>query len=143
MNLHPSLTSAFADESLTSASASASSLLLLKKLEASLEATQTCLLTRDVAGLERATSEQCQLLQLFSLAWGRQKAAGHFDNSVPSPVSSVEPSGIARRVLDLARVQLVLLARSQQWLRAVANMLSGSSTAYGPPNFEDQPSCRV
>ncbi len=142
MNIHPSSTSASADESLASASASVSSL-LLKKLEASLESTQTCLLTRDVAGLERTTDEQRQLLRLFSVAWGKQKASGQFDNSVPSLDSSVEPSGVARRVLDLARVQLVLLARSQQWLRAVANMLSGSSTAYGPPNFEEHPSCRV
>jgi len=129
--------------------ASVAGVTLLEELEASLKTAQAFLLSRHLTSLESVTLEQRRLLQQFSVAWKQRQ-----ERQEPEPFAEAQ-AAVARRVLDLGRIHLVLVARSQQWLRALANLLAGSAQSYGPPDLrdepaprrlrpsEEQPSCRV
>jgi len=95
---------------------------LLSALEASLRDTQKSLLTRDLPGLERATHAQVRLQQ----AWAQLLS----DRRIRDVERTPELEAFAQRVLQLGRVQLVLLRRSQQLLRTIANLQAGVQGDY-------------
>ena len=97
------------------------SLELLGELAASLQSSQNALLSRDLAAIERGTREQKQLQQAL---WEAQAEARAKD----------QPKYAAEfRVLQLARVQLALLARAQRNLHALSHLLAGPGASYRPP----------
>jgi len=95
---------------------------ILEHLETSLRASQRALLVRDLAELERLTVEQVALRQALAKTVARR--------SPGSDSLATHLSDQARRVLQLGRVQVVLLGRAQQSLRAIANLLAGTHAGY-------------
>ena len=95
-------------------------LALLTDLELSLRASERAILSRDVAGLERATDEQANLGRRLVLLPVR---GGAFSPTVMEA---------QRRVLGLGRVQGALLERAQRRLRVLANWMAGPQAEYRP-----------
>jgi hypothetical protein len=99
------------------------SLLLLGELEASLQSSQKALLARDLAGVERETSEQRRLHQ------GLEDLGGA---PVFHPQSAAEWRAAAIRILHLGRVQLALLARTRRSLHVFSHLAQGPDASYAP-----------
>jgi hypothetical protein len=116
-------------------------LTLMRELEESLCSSQTALLARDVAGTERCTREQNRLwLSLKALAANPISLAidpASRESHCEGPQSASELTDLLRataiRVQQLARVQLALLRRSQQFLNVLANWMAAPETPYRPP----------
>jgi|SRR5271154_4047652 len=117
-------------------------LALTRALQASLCASRKALLELNLAGIERGTSEQIELSRELAedlrrgIGWparerrsGEDRAPG-FAVCVPQLAEELRQS--EREVLQAARLQAALLARSQGKLRVLSNMLAGSSCNYGP-----------
>ena len=97
-------------------------LVLLSDLEASLRASHQAVLDRKVGRLEQLTAQQTSLLETLS-----GLSAKRIPGTAPAALRSVQ-----KRVLHLARVQLALIRRAQQSLRAVSNVAAGSQAGYVP-----------
>jgi hypothetical protein len=115
---------------------------LMRQLEASLQRSRKALLALDLAGIERGTGEQVNLVQEFESvlrrstappAIGRQSAE---EGGLGLPVHASELARELRRsenrIREAARLQAALLARARSKLRVLANMLAGPSVTYGP-----------
>jgi hypothetical protein len=120
------------------------SVAVLVELEASLQASQAALLARDLAQVERSTSEQLRLQRALEILWPRDGIG------VPEsdPALAGELRSTQMRVLHLVRTQAALLRRAQLWLRTVSNMLAGPEAIYLPlscnpagPSAELLPGC--
>jgi hypothetical protein len=115
---------------------------LVCELEDSLRSSQTALLARDVAAIERCTQEQVRLwralksLPLNLVSQGTASAAEEYRQEVTSrrPALAGQLHAAAIRVQHLARIQAALLRRSQQFLCVLANWMAGPETPYGPPD---------
>lgn len=107
---------------------------LLAELECSLEAGQRALLSRDLAGLERATSEQIGLHRSLQ-ALGSQNGAPKNDATPLDPALAAGLRAAQWRVLYLGRVQAALLTRAQRSLRMLSNLLAGPGASYAAPNY--------
>jgi len=106
-------------------------LALLAELEASLQASQRALLSRDVASLEQHTAEQMRLQKALAiLSAPMPRLSG--SNSNPTLVAELRAA--ETRVLQMARMQAALLDRAQRWLRTVVNLLAGVEKNYAPPS---------
>jgi hypothetical protein len=115
-------------------------LALTRELEDSLLSSQIALLARDSAAIERCTREQERLRQMVRGLLGSPDLPA----PIPAPRESrlVSPQGAselverlrasAMRVQHLARVQLALLRRSQQFLNVLANWMASPETPYRP-----------
>lgn len=138
---------------------------LLAELEASLEAGQRTLLSRDLEGLERATSEQIGLhrsLQTLRSHGAQNDGAqnngaqnnGTQNNGARGNHGALGPGGAPGnhappldpalaagllaaqwRVLYLGRVQAALLTRAQRSLRMLSNLLAGPEASYAAPRY--------
>lgn len=116
-------------------------LALVCELEDSLRSSQTALLARDAAAIERCTQEQVRLwralkaLPLNLISQGTASAAEESRQEVTScrPELAGQLLAAATRVQHLARVQAALLRRSQQFLCVLANWMAGPAMPYGPP----------
>jgi len=110
---------------------------LLAEMEHSLAASQWALLTRDVAGMEQATSEQIRLRRSLEILWSRapglQDGARGDDATQLDPTLAADLRAAEWRVLYLGRVQAALLTRAQRSLRTVSNRLAGPEASYSPP----------
>jgi hypothetical protein len=106
----------------------------LREIEASLGASQKALLTRDLAGLEQATEEQRRLHQMFCATWTEATRLRQTKIARPGNAGLLETEvrTAGMRVLELARLQLSLLARNQQSLRLIANLIARAQGRYGP-----------
>jgi hypothetical protein len=107
----------------------------MEELEASLLGSHSALLALDLAGIERGTTEQADLIGKFVVrrqAVREQSADGLFRVPADAPGLARELRHRAMRILYAARLQSALLARSQTKLRVLANMLAGPSVDYGP-----------
>jgi hypothetical protein len=113
--------------------------LLLGELEASLQASQRALLSRDVARLEERTGEQIRLRRSLEIVWSRAAAPG----SDAAPAVAGELGTAQRRVLHLGRVQVALLARAERWLSMVSHLLAGPTANYAPPRGNPPPQYRA
>jgi len=107
---------------------------LLAELGASLEAGQQALLTRDLGGLERATSEQIGLHRSLHALWS-QNGAPEDDVPLLDPALAAGLRAAQWRVLYLGRVQAALLTRAQRSLRIVSNRLAGPGASYTAPGY--------
>ena len=103
---------------------------LLGELESSLLASQKALLCGDVTELERGAVEQKRLREALTLLWTSGSTATFETFSEPNS-TLLRPAQL--RILHLGRVQLALLARAQQSVRILANLLAGTAGDYGPP----------
>jgi hypothetical protein len=108
-------------------------LVLLAELEASLQASQQALLSRDISSLERRTSEQLRLQKALAILSAPSRLPGRRFAGRTSALSA-ELRAAETRVLQHARVQAALLDRAQRWLRTVANLLAGVEKNYAPPS---------
>jgi hypothetical protein len=128
---------------------------LLAELEASLVASQRSLLSRDLEGLERATSEQIglhrslQTLRSHDSAQsngaqndGAQSNDAQKNDAAPGndapPLDPALAAGLRAaqwRVLYLGRVQAALLTRAQRSLRMLSNLLAGPAASYAAPSY--------
>lgn len=98
---------------------------LLNELDASLHASQKALLARDLSGLERRTTEQASMRRALEILRSRSLA--------PSDLRLArELHAAGQRVSHTARVQAALLARAQNWLRVIENLLAGPEAIYAP-----------
>ena len=104
---------------------------LLGELEASLEASQRALLSRDVACLEELTGEQIRLRHSLEIVWSRDAAPGREARS-QDPAAAGGLRAAQLRVLHLGRVQAALLTRAERWLTMVSNLLAGPTASYAP-----------
>ena len=104
--------------------------MLLGELESSLQASQKALLCCDVAGVERGTEEQIRLRESLASLWTSDSSATFVPLSEPNSAALLRAA--QSRVLHLGRVQLALLARAQQSVRILANLLAGTAGDYGP-----------
>ena len=103
---------------------------LLGELESSLLASQKALLCGDVTEVERGAVEQKRLREALTILWTSDSTATF--ETFPQPDSALlRPAQL--RILHLGRVQIALLARAQQSLRILANLLAGTAGDYGPP----------
>jgi hypothetical protein len=116
---------------------------LLAELQASLEGSQRALLSHDLGGLERATSEQIGLqrsLQALPVLWP-QNGAPRPDGAPGNDGMPLDPALAAGlraaqwRVLYLGRVQAALLTRAQRSLRMLSNLLAGPEASYAAPDY--------
>jgi hypothetical protein len=124
-------------------------LALMRELEDSLRFSQIALLVRDSAATERFTREQERLRQMLRVLLGSPDSSA----PIPAPRESqlVSPQGAselverlrasAMRVQHLARVQLALLRRSQQFLNVLANWMASPQTPYGSPQAAGEGLC--
>jgi hypothetical protein len=111
-------------------------------LEASLERSRKALLALDLAGIEAQTQVQAVLTRSFDdlmraglqLNAARASAVGNAGSPMASATSKLEADfrDNATRIVQSARLQAALLARSQQKLRVLARTLAGPSAMYGP-----------
>jgi len=114
---------------------------LLAELECSLEAGQRALLSRDLGGLERATSEQIGLHRSLQ-ALGSQNGAPQNDAAPLDPALAAGLRAAQWRVLYLGRVQAALLTRAQRSLRMLSNLLAGPGASYAAPSYAGPVSTR-
>lgn len=107
---------------------------LLCDLEASVRASQKALLSRNLADIERLTSEQRELRDALSV---------FFSEDGGSRKAKLTPAvrAIAARVLALGRLQSGLLARAQRRVHALSSLRGATQFACGPMdrNFAVQP----
>jgi len=96
---------------------------LLLDLEASLRSSQSALLARDMPRMELLTRKQDELHHALSTILKSGSRPGTCDGTVPA---------VARRVLQLGRVQCALLRRAQQSLRTSLYSAAGTQSEYGP-----------
>lgn len=108
----------------------------MEKLEASLLGSHSALLGLDLAGIERGTREQADLIgrsdAVRRQAVREESADGLFRLPGDAPELARKLRGSAMRILQSARLQSALLARAQSKLRVLANMMAGPSVDYGP-----------
>ncbi len=123
-----------------------SALTLVHELEASLHASRKALLALDLAGIERETREQVRSIRKLegvlasSMVPRVRGSCVTKEREFVCPENSPEPESeleeelrrSCHRVLEAARLQAALLARSRTKLRVLANMLAGQSVNYGP-----------
>lgn len=120
------------------ASASQAALALLRELEASLEVTQKALLARDLAGFDEGMREQLRLLRACATGYGGDRThspdilANRISSLPLEPPLAAEMRATAFRVLQLGRVQQVLLVRAERSLRMLTNLLAGPASMYSP-----------
>jgi hypothetical protein len=118
---------------------------LMVELETSLDCSRQALLALDLAGIERQTDEQVELIRKLEkfLPKGMPAPASvrHSEEDARSarsvlsafmPVAEEEVRRNANRIAEAARLQAALLRRAQCKLRIMANMLAGPSVTYGP-----------
>jgi hypothetical protein len=138
--LRPELRSPEAPRHLAAMARSASA--LLAELQASLEGSQRALLSHDLGGLERGTSEQIGLqrsLQALPALWSQNGAPR--PDGAPGDATPLDPALAAGlraaqwRVLYLGRVQAALLTRAQRSLRMLSNLLAGPEASYAAPSY--------
>jgi hypothetical protein len=116
-------------------------LALVCELEDSLRSSQTALLARDAAAIERCTQEQVRLwralksLPLNLVSPATISAPRESRRWIPPRLSELAGQLLAAaiRVQHLAQVQAALLRRSQQSLCVLANWMAGPEMPYGPP----------
>ncbi len=84
-----------------------------------------------MAGVERGTEEQIRLRESIAALWTSESAATFVPLSEPNSAALLREA--QSRVLHLGRVQLALLARAQQSVRILANLLAGTAGDYAPP----------
>jgi len=104
---------------------------LLAEMERSLEASRQALLSRDVAGMELATTEQIRLRRSLEILWS--PVGTHGCHAQPADPDLAGLRAAEWRVLYLGRVQAALLTRAQRSLRIVSNRLAGPEASYSPP----------
>lgn len=115
---------------------------LMVELETSLDCSRQALLALDLAGIERQTAEQVELIRKLEkfLPKGMSAPASerHSEEDARSvlsafmPVAEEEVRRNANRIVEAARLQAALLRRAQCKLCIMANMLAGPSVIYGP-----------
>jgi hypothetical protein len=113
---------------------------LMAALEASVEGSRKTLLALDLPELVSRTREQIllsrQLAAVLYEACGDGdalcRAAGLTGEFGSQQVEREQARTIAKRIIAAIRLQYALLARSRTKLRVMANMLAGTSAAYGP-----------
>jgi hypothetical protein len=112
------------------------SLALLSELETSLEVLQRALLSRDLAGIERATQAQIRCQRALAVLWAAGNDPSADDRATEfrdakRPLSlPAELQAALVRVLHLGRVQSALLVRARRSLVMTANLLSSPQTSY-------------
>ncbi|MGP0020483.1 MAG: hypothetical protein ACLPHP_18085 [Candidatus Sulfotelmatobacter sp.] len=109
---------------------------LLAELQGSLEASQRALLSHDLVGLERATSEQIGLQRSLQ-ALRSQNGAPGTDATPLDPALAAGLRAAQWRVLYLGRVQAALLTRAQRSLRMLSNLLAGPGANYAAPSYAE------
>jgi hypothetical protein len=116
-------------------------LVLMRRLEASLQGSRKALLALDLPRIECGTGDQIGLILEFGALLRRSRACAAVDPSAeprapglrtPSPELEEELGRSQNRILDALRLQTALLARTQCKLRVLANMLAGPTVSYGP-----------
>jgi hypothetical protein len=117
-------------------------LTLLHRLQASLVRSRRALLASDLGEIGSCTKEQRALreelqdqLRRRGTTWTRAENGSQFESG---PEDNAEPAaGLLWCEAELRaalRLQLVLLRKSGERLRVLANMLSGPTVEYRPPN---------
>jgi len=112
---------------------------VLRELEASLQASQRALLNRDVSELEQHTSEQVRLQKTLTSLWSCDAHSMASDPACSDVELAVEVRAALIRVQHLSRIQAALVARAQQSLRIIENLLAGPQANYAPPNRRPDP----
>jgi hypothetical protein len=110
-------------------------LALLCALETSLLASHEAILTRDRARLQFLTAEQAGLQRELATLGPEGSAAN-------DPAASSALQQAHRRVLQMGRIQMALLRRAFQALRALAHLLARRNAEYVPPPFRASPARR-
>jgi hypothetical protein len=100
---------------------------LLAQMEASLKASQQALMSRDLTAIEQGIREQTDLQKAFA----RLLATEGHPREVPGEITR-ELRTAAARILELGRVQVLLLRRGQRSLKMMASLLAGPASNYGP-----------
>jgi hypothetical protein len=128
-------------------------LLVLRQLEASLEASQAAVLAREVEGIERHTEEQMRLSRALTILYGESTFHAHQQHHPASDFPAALPRMTTRlaadlraaekRVLQLTRVQAALLGRAQRFLRILTNLVAGPGASYGPGPLQSGPPAEI
>jgi hypothetical protein len=116
-------------------------LALMRELEDSLLSSQVALLARDTVGTEGCTREQVRLWRQWRALMANPISSGTMSvpGKYPPEITPGDPElagqlcAAVLRIQHLARVQLALLRRSQQFLNVLANWMADPETPYGPP----------
>jgi hypothetical protein len=128
----------------------AARLSLMKRLQASLAGSHLALLTLDLAGMEKATSEQASLARDLRMLLVRAEAGhqnpGKRNQRLKRPgVKPERMSELGRSescVLQALRLHSALLRRAQYRLRVITNTLAGPTSDYSPLMRKGSPSIK-
>jgi hypothetical protein len=124
-------------------------LLVLRQLEASLEASQAAVLAREVEGIERHTEEQIGLSRALTVLYGESTFQNHSPSDLQAALPRMAPHLAAElraaenRVLQLTRVQAALLGRAQRFLMILTNLVAGPGASYGPGPLRSGPPAEI
>ncbi|HTS36839.1 MAG TPA: hypothetical protein VMH04_14280 [Candidatus Solibacter sp.] len=111
---------------------------LLAELKASFGDSQRALLRLDLAGIEHGTRDQWRLQRALQILWGVTE--GGQDEGLrsgvdigPDRADAAALRAAVLEVLQLGRVQAVLLARAQRSLRMISHRVAGPHANYQAP----------